>query len=72
MIEVVQQTDWHVLLGMASGGIVTALLTGKFIRRLLITPFDLIAEKTATQIDDKLVEEAKKDLGLEDSKEGDK
>lgn len=55
-------------LGMvALAGVATALLTGKTVRRLLLLPFEWVASKTGSKIDDKLVDEARKDLGVPDS-----
>ena len=55
-------------LGMlALAGVVTALLTGKTVRRLLLLPFEWLASKTGSKIDDKLVDEARKDLGVHDA-----
>lgn len=41
------------------------LLTGKFLRRLLLLPFEYLSRRTATKVDDVLVEEAGRDLGIE-------
>lgn len=59
--------DLNTVLMLALGGVVTALLTGKTLRRLLLLPFELLAKKTANKTDDKLVEEARKDLGVPDA-----
>lgn len=54
-------------LGMvALAGVATALLTGKTLRRLLLLPFEWAASKSASKTDDKLVAEARKDLGIPD------
>lgn len=58
--------DLNTLLMVALAGVATALLTGKTLRRLLLLPFELISRKTETKVDDKLVEEARKDLGVPD------
>jgi hypothetical protein len=42
------------------------LLMGKAVRRILLLPFQKIAEKTATKEDDIIVKEAAKDLEIED------
>ena len=47
-----------------AGSALLALLTGKTVRRLLLLPFKLVANKTSTKEDDLIVEEAAKDLGL--------
>ena len=55
-------------LGMvALAGVVTALLTGKTFRRLLLLPFEWAASKTSSKTDDKIVDEARKDLGVPDA-----
>ena len=58
--------DIKTVLMVGLAGVVTALLTGKTLRRLLLLPFELLAKKTANKTDDKLVEEARKDLGVPD------
>lgn len=60
------QLDWKTLAISGLAGVVTALLTGKTLRRLLLLPFEFISHKTQTRVDDKLVEEARKDLGVPD------
>lgn len=59
--------DIQQMLMVALIGAVTALLSGKLVRRLLLLPFELISRKTENKIDDKLVEEARQDLGVPDS-----
>jgi len=59
--------DINTLIMLGLGGVATALLTGKTFRRLLLLPFELLSRKTSTKIDDKLVEEARKDLGVPDA-----
>lgn len=51
------------LVGLA--GIITALATGKLLRRILLLPFEWISRKTDSKIDDKLVDEARHDLGVD-------
>lgn len=46
-------------------GLVIQLLTGRTLKRLLVMVVSKITKKTKTEADDKLVEEAKKDLGLD-------
>lgn len=57
--------DWQAVLMVSLMGAVTALLSGKFVRRLLLLPFEFLAKKTNNKIDDKLVAEAEKDLGID-------
>lgn len=57
--------DISSLLLLAATGIVTAIFTGKFIRRLVLLPFEYLASRTSTTIDDKLLQEAEKDLGID-------
>jgi hypothetical protein len=59
--------DINTILMVALAGVVTALLTGKTFRRLLLLPFEWISSKTGSKVDDKLVEEARKDLGIPDA-----
>lgn len=40
------------------------LLAGKTIRRLILLPFEWLASKTESRIDDKIVEQAEEDLGI--------
>jgi hypothetical protein len=47
-------------------GVGTALLTGKTFRRILLLPFEWISRKTHSKVDDKLVDEARRDLGVPD------
>lgn len=62
-----ENIDIKTILMVALAGVVTALLTGKTLRRLLLLPFELLSKKTANKTDDKLVEEARKDLGIPDA-----
>ncbi len=48
-------------------GIGSLLLAGKFLKRLIMLPFEYIARKTKTKIDDVLLAEAQKDLGIEEA-----
>lgn len=65
--ELLNKLDFETLLAVGLVGAVSALLTGKFLRRLLLLPFEFISKKTNTKIDDKLLEEARKDLGVTDA-----
>jgi hypothetical protein len=58
--------DLETLLMAGLVGAVTALLTGKTFRRILLLPFEWISGRTGTRVDDKLVEEARRDLGVQD------
>lgn len=58
-------SQWKTLLMAAMGGAVVALLTGKLVRRLLLLPFEYLSSRTSSKVDDKLVEEARKDLGVD-------
>lgn len=50
---------------MAAGaGILAALVAGKTIRRIILLPFEWLASKTESRIDDKIVEQAEEDLGI--------
>lgn len=62
-----QLTDleqYKTMIGTGVGSAVVLLLAGKTLRRLLLLPFKLLAEKTKTKEDDLLVEEAARDLDL--------
>lgn len=72
LLALLKTMDINTALMLSLGGVVTALLTGKTLRRLLLLPFELISKKTETKIDDKLVEEARKDLGVTDATVEDK
>lgn len=50
----------------AFGVTVASLIAGRFFKRLILLPFQKIAEKTENKIDDQLIEDAKKDLHLDD------
>lgn len=52
---------------MALMGAAAALLGGRFIRRLVLLPFEWWSRRTPNVIDDKLVAEARTDLGIPDS-----
>lgn len=57
--------DWQtILLGGLSGTLI-ALAAGKAFRRILFLPLEWIVRKTSTPIDDKLLAEAEKDVGIE-------
>lgn len=57
--------DIKQLLIAAGIGALTSLLMGKAIRRLALLPFEWLSRKTNTKIDDKLIEEARHDLGVD-------
>lgn len=57
--------DWQSILMVSLAGVVTTLLTGKFIRRLILLPFEWLSKQSGSKVDDKLVEEARKDLGVD-------
>jgi hypothetical protein len=57
--------DFNSILMLGLAGAVTALLTGKTFRRILLLPFEWISKKTTTKVDDTLVHEARRDLGVE-------
>lgn len=53
-------------LGAIIGTMVTQLLAGKAIKRLILLPFQWLTKKTETPKDDAILKEAEKDLGLEE------
>lgn len=57
--------DIKQMLMVAGAGIVVALLSGKAVRRILLLPFEWIASRTSNKIDDKIIDDAQKDLGIE-------
>ena len=59
--------DINTLIVAGLAGILTTLLSGKFLRRLILLPFKFLVAKTKTKEDDRLVEEAALDLGLDES-----
>lgn len=65
--ELINKLDLQTLLTVGLTGAVAALFSGKFLRRLLLLPFEAISRQTKTKIDDKLVEEARRDLGVQDA-----
>lgn len=65
--ELLNKLDIETVLMVGLAGAVSALLTGKFLRRLLLLPFEYLTKQTNNKIDDKLLEEARKDLGVTDS-----
>jgi hypothetical protein len=50
----------------ALGPMIAALAAGRFLRRLVLKPFELWAAKTENKFDDQLVHDAEHDLGIED------
>lgn len=56
--------EYKTLLIGALGSMLVALLGGKGLRRLLLLPLKLIANKTQTKEDDLILEDVAKDLGL--------
>lgn len=57
------------LLGTALLAHLGTILYGRIGKKLFISPFAWIASWTRTKKDDKLIEDAKKDLGISDSEE---
>lgn len=61
-----------ITLGKTVGGVLltmlTELLTGRFLRSLIILPFEKLAKKTTNTEDDRLVEQAKHDLHIDEEK----
>lgn len=55
----------YAIIGAAVITLVTQLLAGKMIKRLLLLPFEYLSSRTDNKIDDVLVDEAEKDLGIE-------
>lgn len=51
------------MLGLA--GVVTALFSGKFVRRLLLLPFEYLTRKSGSKVEEVLLHEAAKDLGID-------
>lgn len=49
----------------ALGPILATLVAGKFLRRLVLKPFEIVAEKTENKFDDQLIRDAEQDLGLD-------
>lgn len=60
------------LIGSLSSALV-ALLTGKFIRKLILLLVEQVTSRTKNKIDDELLEQAEEDLGVkldDDTKKG--
>jgi hypothetical protein len=57
--------DIQQLLLTALIGILTTLLMGRFLRTLILLPFQKWAARSPSKDDDRLVEAAEKDLGVE-------
>lgn len=49
--------------------ILAALVAGRFLRRLVLKPFEWWAGKTENKFDDQLIQDAKHDLDLPDEKD---
>lgn len=49
----------------AIGPIVAALVAGKFLKRLVLKPFQWWASRTENKFDDQLIHDAEDDLGLD-------
>lgn len=56
--------DWKSI-GMAVGGMGTMLIAGKFLKVLILWPFDYLARRSKNKAAEALVEIAEKDLGVE-------
>lgn len=56
----------HVIILGAVAALATQILMGKFLKRLILLPFEYWASKTNNPVDDKLLDEAEKDLGITD------
>lgn len=48
------------------GPVVAALVAGRFLRRLVLKPFEWWASRTENKFDDQLIKDAKSDLNLPD------
>lgn len=64
--EFITKLDMETLLMVGLVGAAAALFSGKFLRRLLLLPFEFLSRKTENKVDDKLVETARQDLGIPD------
>lgn len=51
-------------LGTIVGTMLTQLLAGKAIKRVILLPFEWLVKKTKNTEDDKIIKEAEKDLGI--------
>lgn len=56
-------------IGLGIAPILAALIAGRFLRRLILKPFELLAERTQNKFDDQLLSDAKADLGLDPGSE---
>lgn len=65
LLELVSKLNWQEISILALGSALTALFMGKAIRRLVLLPFEWLASKTETRIDDTIIQEASKDLGID-------
>lgn len=66
LIQIIRSTDMSILLTAGLGPILLALIMGKFLRRLVLRPFEWWASRTENKFDDQLIEDAKDDLNLKD------
>lgn len=58
-------TQLKVLLITTLFNMAVSLITGKFLKQLILLVVSPFVRKTKTQIDDKLLDAAKEDLGIE-------
>lgn len=59
-------TQLKVLLITTLFNMVVSLITGKFLKQLILLIVSPFVRKTKTQVDDKLLDAAKKDLGIKE------
>ena len=62
--------DWKTIVGMSVVSMLTALFTGKFLRRAVILLISPLVRKTENKIDDQLLETAAEDLGVKGDEHG--
>lgn len=55
--------------GQAVGAVLLQLLTGKALKQAVVNILEWASNKTKTKQDDKIVDKAKEDLGLDNKKE---
>lgn len=60
--------DWNTILMTGLVGAVSTLVMGRTLRRLLLLPFEWWARKTENKLDDQIVADAERDLGIEPTK----
>lgn len=61
--------DWKLTLIASLSTLAVSLLAGKGIRRLIFLPFEWLASKTNTKVDDIILSEAEKDAGIDSTLE---